>query len=799
MAWKQTGLVGTPYWEEPIGGPTGEKVSEPEQGALESTLELVKKSLWTLERHTQSTSGRLDKNNQSGPSYPLYKISKWGEPAVLDMMLETLVEMQHTLETSSIARHSKSPLEESIDSFKKSSVSFNEKTMRWHDDQTNLMVKKSDPRVAEALIPKPSALATAGAAIGGTMKKAGSGIMDFFGKGKTKLGQAFRTKETKGKMKSDAMLGMGSYTTTPEEKKEAKAEDERDDKEQEDQGDSLKGIWSAMKERAKKSWFAENWKMILAGLIFLFAPLKWIKKLWEFVKVAWDFTKKHPFMVIIGLVAAKIFGLGNILKLGFKTLSKTLVGGFKLMKMAGGGIRDFFRNRKAANFMKAQGLQTRTGPGLLSRTGTKIATGARTAGGAVVSGVKTAGSAIKAGAIRAVEGGKAVAGKAVEGLKSAGGAVKKGAGNIASASKGIFSSIVKKFGTAGKWIAKLGSKLIMPLVTTPIGWAILAGLAIGGLVYYFWDEIKAGLEKALGMMTAAIDKVKNMFAGLDIMSGLKALVPGWILDMIGPSKAEAAEDNEKEEKIRNMRETQTKGERKKNLAAAEKAGFLDQKYGRENSIDRDKITAGINNGSVTQGMLQAIIEDKDLSKEDTEWIKIVLGNDKFAQTKSDKAIKVTHGTTGDEPTDGPKQISAPPLSDFKTDKLNAAMERSSTRALDLYREKGSKRGGKRKMEMELMSSSGELTWNKLTDKEKKRFKLQGDKMEFTAAQSPDDKMNVMNDLNTKNQTLQQGQSGSSTTVINTNASSSTSHGGDLHMSNPRQAHSNKPAVVTSLR
>ena len=86
MAWKQTGLVGTPYWEEDLSmRGHGEKKTEPEQGALESTLELVKKSLWTLEINTQSTSGRLDKNNQSGPSYPLYKISKWGESAVLDM------------------------------------------------------------------------------------------------------------------------------------------------------------------------------------------------------------------------------------------------------------------------------------------------------------------------------------------------------------------------------------------------------------------------------------------------------------------------------------------------------------------------------------------------------------------------------------------------------------------------------------------------------------------------------------------------------------------------------------------
>ena len=35
--------------------------------------------------------------------------------------------------------------------------------------------------------------------------------------------------------------------------------------------------------------FVENWKLLLAGLIVLFAPLKWIRKLWEWVVKIWEF------------------------------------------------------------------------------------------------------------------------------------------------------------------------------------------------------------------------------------------------------------------------------------------------------------------------------------------------------------------------------------------------------------------------------------------------------------------------------------------------------------------------------
>ena len=117
------------YWEEQqlkqMGHMDQMMVSEtkpdPKYGepALETTLENVKKTLWDVQRHTHDTQSRLDKNNQSGPSHPLYKIAKWADNDwALDMMNETLVEMLDVLENSSIARHSKSPLETSLDNIR---------------------------------------------------------------------------------------------------------------------------------------------------------------------------------------------------------------------------------------------------------------------------------------------------------------------------------------------------------------------------------------------------------------------------------------------------------------------------------------------------------------------------------------------------------------------------------------------------------------------------------------------------------------------------------------------------------
>jgi len=63
--------------------------------------------------------------------------------------------------------------------------------------------------------------------------------------------------------------------------------------------------------------------------------------------------------------------------------------------------------------------------------------------------------------------------------------------------------------------------------------------------------------------------------------------------------------------------------------------------------------------------------------------------------------------------------------------------------------------------------------------------------------SPDDKMNAMNTLNAKNQTLQ-GQSSSNSIIIGgSTTNTSSSKAGDLNTFSQKQAHSNK-TLVTSM-
>jgi hypothetical protein len=377
--------------------------------------------------------------------------------------------------------------------------------MRWHDEQTNLMVKGSDPRVQAAkLKSKPSAVEKAVDDEMVTKKKVGLGVLAGF------------LEEISTGMKLVVHKLYNADKTSAENKMEGKIADKKDAKNEKKQTSILGGMWDSIKEKGKKSWLAENWGKILLGLTFLFAPLKWIKKLWDWVKVAWDFTKKHPLVAAVLALTAYFAGGAFLKAIGLLLLRKTGAGLLKLKDLG----KTFLQKRgvgMAGHLTDAQ----------------KKMTSARMA---------SKGQLVSQRLGRAAGKTKVVAGRAVEGVKAAGSKVGMKMGSMAQSTKGIFGSIVEKFGKAGKWIMKLGSKLIMPLVTTPVGWAILAGLAIGGLVYVFWDEIKAGLKAALGMMTAAIDKVKSMFSGLDIMAGLKSFLPGWLVDMIGPSKAEAAED-----------------------------------------------------------------------------------------------------------------------------------------------------------------------------------------------------------------------------------------------------------------
>jgi hypothetical protein len=265
-----------------------------------------------------------------------------------------------------------------------------------------------------------------------------------------------------------------------------------------------------MKERAKKNWFVENWPIVLAALVFLFAPLKWIWKLWSGMKSAWEFTKKHPLIAAMVALGAVIVGPLNLLLLGFKALKGTLITGFKIAKWAGGGIKTFLQKR-------GMGMAGHMTPKMQAMSAARAANAAKM-------GPRV---------------GKAVPLARKIGMKMS---------SMGQSTKGIFGSLVKKFGSAGKWIAKLGSKLIMPLVTTPIGWAILAGLAIGALAYIFWDDIKKIWGKITGFISETFSKVaefaKNLVGSARSMLGnfLRSVGAGMIADWIDPDGADKSKE-----------------------------------------------------------------------------------------------------------------------------------------------------------------------------------------------------------------------------------------------------------------
>ena len=116
--------------------------------------------------------------------------------------------------------------------------------------------------------------------------------------------------------------------------------------------------------------------------------------------------------------------------------------------------------------------------------------------------------------------------------------------------KGIFGKIVEKFGKAGKWIKQLGSRFIMPLVTNPYGWAILGGLALGGLAYAYWDEVKAAWNKVTNFVSETFSKISEFASSLAgnarTMLGdfLRSVGAGMIADWIDPDGADPEKKKE---------------------------------------------------------------------------------------------------------------------------------------------------------------------------------------------------------------------------------------------------------------
>ena len=605
----------------------------------------------------------------------------------------------------------------------KTDVKWNEKTGQYHATlDSNKMVPFSDTRVPEGATRAEPKLDTFAA-----MAKEGTGNGEMLDELK-QINENTRRMISSGKSNVEDTMEAEAYKEN-QDREQAKRDKER--------SMTLKGMWDSIKEANKENWFVKHWKKIAVGLAVLFAPLDVLFDIWDALKgiVGWALDNPKSALVL-GLGA--YFGGKALLKFAGGWASKGA--GLALDKVKG-GIGKFFENRKALSMMKDQGLKPRGGPGLLSRTGGAIKTGASKAGGA-----------IKTGAMKA------------------GGAVKKGAGNIASASKGIFGSIVQKFGKAGKWIMKLGSKLIMPLVTTPVGWAILAGLAIGGLVYAFWDDIKAGLSKAFGFLTGAVDSLKEKFAAINIGSWMKALI-GTLPDFI--------------------------------------AKPLLGLFGGDKPVNTI--------GSANEGRVILTEEQKEMGrnapgieeKAKTEWSsfeKTDAGKEYLKTFKDPKTGKVGVTSSGSRKRarkaweaqvasggDTASIISKPPRTDFKvpdtgvtTTPLTSlgtkkeASQRVAERTLGKYRER--KRGSKRGVELALKGPSGKHLWSKMNEKEKKRFKFAAQIAgvipkttnivpdspddNLSASVSPSDKTGALSSIHTENTTLKSQQDSAGSFVNN---------------------------------
>jgi hypothetical protein len=84
--------------------------------------------------------------------------------------------------------------------------------------------------------------------------------------------------------------------------------------------------------------------------------------------------------------------------------------------------------------------------------------------------------------------------------------------------KGILKNIMMKFGKAGKFLMSLGARFLLPLITTPVGWAVLAGLAVGGLVFAYWDNIVSFVGKMFdgvkSMFSKVVSKISSMFSAV---------------------------------------------------------------------------------------------------------------------------------------------------------------------------------------------------------------------------------------------------------------------------------------------
>jgi hypothetical protein len=191
------------------------------------------------------------------------------------------------------------------------------------------------------------------------------------------------------------------------------------------------------------------------------------------------------------------------------------------------------------------------------------------------------------------EGAGGMIAESVMGRRSAGTPDKKSPTKTKSGGlKGILKNIMAKFGKAGKFLMSLGARFLLPLITTPAGWAVLAGLAVGGLVFTYWDDVVSFVGKMFdgvkSMFSKVVSKISGMFSAVgdaikEIVSFFnpinlaktiaKALFPadmyGAISSFFGGDNAEEIESKEKKSTLKKEQDIGDKMESELSSAKSE--------------------------------------------------------------------------------------------------------------------------------------------------------------------------------------------------------------------------------------
>jgi hypothetical protein len=161
--------------------------------------------------------------------------------------------------------------------------------------------------------------------------------------------------------------------------------------------------------------------------------------------------------------------------------------------------------------------------------------------------------------------------------------------------KGVLKNIMAKFGKAGKFLMSFGARFLLPLISNPAGWIVLAGLAVGGFVFSYWDEIVSFVGKMFdgvkSMFSKVVSKISGMFSAVgdaikEIVSFFspanlaktiaKALFPA---DMYGAISSffggDNAEEIESKEKKSTLKKEQAVGDKMESELSSAKSEQLD--------------------------------------------------------------------------------------------------------------------------------------------------------------------------------------------------------------------------------